>query len=72
MRERDRNLTIRLDDEELAMLHALATRGDEPISFMLRRWTRERWRASFGDSAPPATRTKFGDAVKPGARKGAQ
>jgi hypothetical protein len=72
MRERDRNLTIRLDDEELAKIHALAERGDEPISFMLRRWVRDHWRATFGDATPPATRTKFGDLVKPGARKGAQ
>jgi hypothetical protein len=71
MRERERNLTIRLDDEELAKIHALADRGDEPISFMLRRWVNDHWRATFGDAAPPPTRTKFGAEVKPAARKGA-
>ncbi len=65
-------MTIRLDDTELAMMHALAERGDEPISFMLRRWVRDHWQATFGDASPPATRTKFGDVVRPAARKGAQ
>lgn len=65
MRERGRTLSIRLDDAELATLHALAEHEDVPIGAMLRRWAKERWRASFGDALPPATKTKFGDAIKP-------
>lgn len=69
MRERERTLSIRLDDSELATLHALAEHEDMPIGAMLRRWAKERWSARFGDAAPPATRTKFGDAIKPKTKK---
>jgi hypothetical protein len=69
MRDRPRSLNLRLDDTELAKVHALASAGDEPISMMLRRWVNERWTARFGDAPPPATRTKFGDTVRPGAGK---
>lgn len=64
-RQRDRTLSIRLDDGELASLHALARAEDEPIGRMLRRWVKERYTARFGATTPPATVTKFGDAVKP-------
>lgn len=63
VRERDRTLSIRLDDTELAMLHDLA--ADESIASMLRRWTRERWRAARGDAAPPPAKTKHGDHILP-------
>ncbi len=69
MRERPRSLVIRVDDTELAKIHALASAGDEPISFMFRRWLTERYVARFGDAPPPATRTKFGDSVRPAAGK---
>jgi monoamine oxidase len=68
-RERERSFTIRLDDTELAMAHALAEREDAPASVMFRRWLRDHWRAAYGDAAPPATRTKFGDEVRPRAPK---
>jgi hypothetical protein len=68
MRERDRTLSIRLDDDELARLHALAETRDMPIGMLVRSWLADHWRASFGDAAPPATRTKFGDAIRPKAK----
>jgi len=69
-RERDRTLSVRLDDSELARLHALAAACDEPIGRMFRRWLAERWTARFGDAVPPATHTKFGDAIRPRVAKG--
>lgn len=65
MRDRDRTLSIRLDDNELARIHALAEREDVAIGAMVRRWLSDHWRAHFGDATPPATKTKFGDAIKP-------
>jgi hypothetical protein len=69
MRERTRSLVIRVDDTELAKIHALAGAGDEPISFMLRRWIDERYAARFGDAPAPSTKTKFGDAISPARRR---
>jgi hypothetical protein len=71
MRDRERTLSIRVDDEELAKLHALAAHRDLPVSFLFRQWLGDHWRATFGDAPPPASRTKFGDAVTP-TRKGAK
>ncbi len=48
------------------MLHALADHEDTQIGPMLRKWTRDRWRAAFGDAVPPESTTKFGDAIRPG------
>lgn len=64
-RERNRNLSVRFDDHEMAQLHALARAEDELIGPMVRRWLRERYTARFGTAAPPGTRTKFGDDIKP-------
>ncbi len=65
MRDRDRTLSIRLDDSELARLHHLAEEEDVAIGAMVRRWLADHWRARFGDAPPPATKTKFGDAIRP-------
>ena len=64
-RTRNRNLNVRFDDHEMAQLHALARAEDEPIGRMIRRWLCERYTARFGAATPPATRTKFGDDIKP-------
>ncbi len=58
MRERDRSLVIKVDDDELARFHALANAGDEPISVMLRRWLAERYTAKFGDAKPARPKLK--------------
>ena len=58
MRERERSLMVKVDDDELAQLHALANAGDEPISVMLRRWLAERYVARFGEAAPPPPKLK--------------
>ncbi len=71
MRDRNRTLSIRLDDSELARFHHLAEREDMPVGAMVRRWLADHWRATYGDAVPPPTRTKFGADVTPAARKGA-
>lgn len=68
MRDRDRTLSIRLDDAELARFHHLAEQEDMAIGAMVRRWLSDHWRAKFGDAAPPPAVTKFGDAIRPRAR----
>ena len=62
MRERERSMVVKVDEGELAKAHALAHAGDEPISFMVRRWIEERYSARFGDAAPPAPKLKHGAA----------
>jgi hypothetical protein len=52
MRERSHNLHVKVDDAELAQLHALADDADEPIARTVRRWIRERYVARFGDATP--------------------
>lgn len=71
-RERKRSLVIKVDDNELAALHAMAGAEDVPISAMVRKWLSERYTARFGDATPPATVTKFGDAIKPSRVRGAR
>ena len=64
MRERERSLVVKVDDDELAKLHVLANAGDEPISVMLRRWISERYTARFGDIAPPVPKLKHAPAKR--------
>ena len=53
-------MVVKVDDGELAKAHALAQAGDEPISFMVRRWIEERYSARFGDAVPPVPKLKHG------------
>jgi hypothetical protein len=69
MRARSRPLSIRLDDSELAAAHALAEHADVHIGALMRRWLADHWKATFGDAVPPATKTKFGDAIRPRAKR---
>ena len=69
MRERERSMVVKVDDGELAKAHALAQAGDEPISFMVRRWIEERYSARFGDAVPPVPKLKHEPAKKPRARR---
>ncbi len=56
MKERERNLVVRVDDQELAMLHAVANDRDEPIARVVRKFIRDAYGAKFGDAVPaPAT-----------------
>jgi hypothetical protein len=52
MHKRDRNMVLRVDDEELAMAHALAEAQDEPIARIVRRFIREQYVARFGVKPP--------------------
>jgi hypothetical protein len=52
MKERDRNLVIRIDGGERAKLKALEDAQDENASRLVRRWIREHYSAAFGDVAP--------------------
>ena len=59
MKERVRNLVVRLDDAELAMAHRLSEAQDEPVARLVRKWIRQHYEASFGVAAlAPTTTTK--------------
>ena len=53
MRERNRNLVVRIDEKEHAMAHALAEVQDEPIARIVRRFIRDAYAARFGEAKPP-------------------
>lgn len=55
-----RSLVVKVNDEELAKLHALANDVREPISVIVRRWLRDSYRARFGDAVPPDVELKHG------------
>lgn len=51
--ERLRNLSVKLNDKELASIHALAAAGDESVGRMLRRWIAREYELRFGDAPAP-------------------
>ncbi len=53
MANHDRNLHVRITDEELRMLGAVAAREGDTASAWLRRRIREAYRKVFGNEAPP-------------------
>jgi hypothetical protein len=67
MKTREHNLNVRVDESELAMVHALAERADEPVTRLVRRWIQQRYVEQFGvtpprelarDVSPPKTTKK--------------
>jgi hypothetical protein len=58
MKQRNRHVVIKCNDEELAKLHAIAEANDEPIARFVRRWIDLNYRAQFGDKAPPKAMTR--------------
>lgn len=57
MKERDRNLVVRMANDELAMAHALADDRDETVSRIVRKLLVDAYVARFGVT-PPATKSK--------------
>jgi len=55
-------MVLRVDDEELAMAHALAEAEDEPVARLVRRFLRDAYRARFGNAKPPTPKLKHGAA----------
>lgn len=54
MRERNKNLVIKIDEEERAQLTALENAEDENASRLVRKWIGQHYAARFG--AAPATK----------------
>lgn len=52
MRQRGRNLVVRLAEDELAMARALAEDRDEPFARVVRKWIRDAYVERFGVNAP--------------------
>lgn len=52
MKERDKNLNVRVRETELAQLHSLSEAADLPASTLVRQWIRDHYAAKFGDVAP--------------------
>jgi hypothetical protein len=55
MHERNRNLVVRLDEQELAMARALAADRDEPMTMVVRRLLKSAYVDRFGVTPPPQT-----------------
>lgn len=53
MAERNRNLVVRVDDETLDMVHAVAESDDVPATQLIRALIRSAYRARFGEAKPP-------------------
>jgi predicted DNA binding CopG/RHH family protein len=53
MAERKRNLVVRLDEQELAMVRALAEAQDLPMTMFIRRLLRAAYVERFGVTLPP-------------------
>lgn len=58
MKDRDRHVVIKVDDTELAKLHAIAELQDEPIARAVRRWIDVTYRQHFGEKTPPKPKTR--------------
>lgn len=56
MRERSKNLVVRIDDEERAKLAALEDAQDENASRLVRRWIAQHYAATFGNAPPKHAR----------------
>lgn len=56
--KREKNLVLRVADEELAMVHALADDRDESIARIVRRFIRDAYVERFGLKKPPAPKLK--------------
>ena len=52
MHERNRNLVVRLDEQELAMARALAEDRDEPMTMLVRRLLKSAYVDRFGVKPP--------------------
>lgn len=53
MAARNRNLVIRLDDDEHAMARALSDATKEPVTIIVRRLLRAEYRERFAVAPPP-------------------
>lgn len=58
MTKRERNMVLRVDDEELAMAHAIAEAQDETIARVIRRFIRHAYVERFGTKQPPTPKLK--------------
>jgi hypothetical protein len=52
MRDRNRNLVVRIDDKEHDRLRALADAADMPAAFLVRKWIAQHYEAAFGAVEP--------------------
>jgi hypothetical protein len=51
--ERNRNLVVRLDEQELRMVQALSEARDEPMTMVVRRLLKQAYVDRFGITPPP-------------------
>ncbi len=50
--QRSRNLVVRVADDELEMMHAIAGEERETAATLIRRWIRQKYEARLGESLP--------------------
>lgn len=61
--ERTRNLVVRVADDELEMMHAIADIEREPVATIVRRWIRQQAEVR-GIRPNPATKARMHQASK--------
>ena len=57
--ERTRNLVVRLSEEEICQLHALADDADSSIADLVRNFVRSAFFAKWGSAEAPKAKLKF-------------
>lgn len=57
---KDRTLVVKVTDEQLNMLHRLASDGDEPIARIVRRLVQREYIERYGLNPPPKAKLKHG------------
>jgi hypothetical protein len=58
MKEREHNLVVRMANDEMHKLHAIAEANDESIARLVRRLVDDAYRTQFGDAKPPKAKLK--------------
>ena len=58
MRERNKNLVVRVDELEHSRLRALSEAADMPAAFLVRKWIGDHYAAKFGDVDPKPARKR--------------
>lgn len=55
-----RSLVVKITEQEMDMVHALAAETEDAIGKVVRKWIREAWLARHGLTKPPKATLKHG------------
>ena len=55
-----RSLVVKITEQEMDMVHALAAETEDSLGKVVRKWIREAWVAKHGLEKPPRAKLKHG------------